>query len=66
MTAATFYKGKHLIGDSLQFQRFSPLSSWLETREYAGRHGDGEGVQSSTFWCKGSRRLCAILGISQF
>ena len=24
------YKGKHLIGTSLQFQRFSPLSSWQE------------------------------------
>jgi hypothetical protein len=25
------YKGKHLIGFSLQFQRFSPLPSWQET-----------------------------------
>jgi hypothetical protein len=24
----TSYKGKHLVGDSLQFQRFSPLSWW--------------------------------------
>lgn len=24
-------KGKYLLGDSLEFQRFSPLSSWLLT-----------------------------------
>jgi hypothetical protein len=30
MTKATLNKGKHLIGSGLQFQRFSPLSSWWE------------------------------------
>lgn len=32
-------KGKHLIRASLCFQRFSPLSSWLETWQHAGRRG---------------------------
>jgi hypothetical protein len=30
MTKANFYKGQHLIGASLQVQRFSPLSSMQE------------------------------------
>ena len=29
------YKGKHLTGDGLLFQRFSPLSSRQETRQCA-------------------------------
>ena len=33
-----FYKGKHFIGVNLQFQRFSPLSSWWEAWQHAGRH----------------------------
>lgn len=55
------YKGKHLIGPGLQFQSFSPLSSWWEVRQHPGRHG----AESSTSWSKGnSKRLCAILGIA--
>jgi hypothetical protein len=41
------YKGKHLIGAGLQFQRFSPLScqeAWWHT----GRHNAGEVVDTST------------------
>jgi hypothetical protein len=48
------YKRKHLIGVSLQFQRFSPLSSWWEAWWYAGRHDAGEGAESSTSVSVGS------------
>ena len=41
------YKYKRLIGAGLQFQRFSPLSSWQETWQSAGRHGAGERAESS-------------------
>ena len=34
-------KCKHLIGAGLEFQRFSPLSAWLEAWKCAGRHGAG-------------------------
>ena len=42
------YKGKHLIGAGLQFQRFSSLSSWWEAWQDKGRHGAGEGAESAT------------------
>ena len=51
------YKGKHLIGAGLQFQRFSPLSScgwgtyWL-----AGRHGNREVAEGSTSVSAGNRK----------
>jgi hypothetical protein len=32
----TSYKGQHLIGAGLQFQRFNPLSSWWEAWQPAG------------------------------
>ena len=41
-------KRKHLIKAGSQFQRFSPLSSWQEAWWCAGRHGAGEGAESST------------------
>jgi hypothetical protein len=41
------YKGQHLIGATLQVQRFSPLSSKLEAWHLPGRHGTGEGGESS-------------------
>jgi hypothetical protein len=41
------YKGKHLTGAALQFQRFSQLS-WQEAQQHAGRHGAGEGAESCT------------------
>ena len=41
------YNRKHLIGADLQFQRFSPLSSWWEVWQHAGRHGAG-GAESFT------------------
>jgi|UPI0000483A66 hypothetical protein len=37
------YKSKQLT----KFQRFSPLSSWEEGWQYAGRHGAG-GTNKST------------------
>ena len=42
------YKVQHFIGAALQVQRFSPLSSWQEARQPAGRHGTGEGAEGST------------------
>ena len=39
------YKGKHLIGSGLQFQRFSPLSSWWGAWQHTGKHGTGEVAQ---------------------
>jgi hypothetical protein len=30
------YKGKHLMGSCLQFQRFSPSSSWQEAWQCSG------------------------------
>jgi hypothetical protein len=42
------YKKQQLIGAGLQVQRFSPLSSWQEAWQCPGRHGDGEGTESST------------------
>jgi hypothetical protein len=45
---ADSYKEKHLIGAGLQFHRFSPLSSWWEVWEGAGRHGAGGAESSST------------------
>ena len=36
------YKGKHLIGAGLQFQRYRPLSSWQEAWQQAGKHGAEE------------------------
>ena len=35
------YKGKHSIRAGLQFQRFSPLSSWPEAWQFADIHGAG-------------------------
>ena len=40
-------QGKYLIGADLQFQRFSPLSSWWEEWQPIGRHG-AVGVESFT------------------
>jgi hypothetical protein len=54
MTKAPFNKGQHLIGAGLRFPRFSLLSfqrfSLLssEAWQHAGRHGAGEGTESST------------------
>jgi hypothetical protein len=53
------YKGNHLIGPGLQFQMFSPLSSWQKAWQYAGRHSAREGAESYTSRDTGSiRRLC--------
>ena len=41
------YIGNNLIEAGLQFQRFSPLSLWQKTWQGAGRHGAGEGSESS-------------------
>ena len=42
------YKEQHLIGAGLQFQRLGPLLSWWQAWECPGRHGAGEGAESST------------------
>jgi hypothetical protein len=55
-----FYKGKHFIGVNLQFQRFSPLSSWWEAWQHAGRHGTG--AENSTPWSEGSKSNCKPTG----
>ncbi|EDL18459.1 mCG1033067, partial [Mus musculus] len=52
----TSYKGKHLIGAALQFQRFSPLLSWQETWQHAGGHGAAGGDESCTSGSTGSRK----------
>jgi hypothetical protein len=49
------YKEKYLIGTGLQVQRFSPLLSWWVAWQHAGRHGAGEGAESSTSRLAGSR-----------
>ena len=55
------YKGKHLTGAGLQFQRVSPLASRQEAWWWcAGRYGAGERAESSTFWSTGSRRLLGL------
>jgi hypothetical protein len=50
------YKGQHLIGAGLQVQRFSPLSSWQEAWQHPGRHGAGEGAESSTSCSEGKQK----------
>ena len=56
MIKATLIKREHLIGAGLQFQRFSPLSSWQGAWWHAGRHGAGELTESSTSASEGSRK----------
>ena len=52
-----YCKGQHLIGAGLQIQRFNPLSSWQETWQGQGRHGAGEGAESSAPWLEAARIL---------
>jgi hypothetical protein len=47
------YKGQYLIGAGLQFQRFRPLSSWQKAWPHLGKHGAGEGAESSTSCSEG-------------
>ena len=57
------YKEKLLNGAGLEFQRFSPLSSWQEGWQCVSRHGAG--AKSSISWSTDSKeRLCATLGIA--
>ena len=49
------YKGKHFIWAGLQFQIFSPLSSWQETWQLSGRHHAIKGAESSVSWLTGSK-----------
>lgn len=39
------YKGKHLMEADLRVQRFSPLSSWQDVWQLAGRHDAGEWIR---------------------
>jgi hypothetical protein len=41
-------QGNSIIGVSLQFQNFEPLSSWWEAWQYSGKHAAGEGTERST------------------
>jgi hypothetical protein len=41
-----FYKEHHLIWAALQFQMFSPLSSWQKIWQHAGKYGAGEELSS--------------------
>lgn len=54
--AITTHKGKHLIGDGLEFQRLSPLLSWQEAWQQAGRHGAGEEAENSISGAEGNRQ----------
>ena len=61
------YKGKHLIGAGLQFQRFNltcqfELSSGQRAWPDVERYGDGEVAESSGFGCAGSRDTGPELG----
>jgi hypothetical protein len=59
----TFYKRQHLIGASLQFQRFRPLSTQQEARPYAVRHGAGGAEISTSLSEDGQeKRLFSTLG----
>jgi hypothetical protein len=41
----TVKKAKRLVGVGLQFQMLSPLASWQEAWQHAGRPGAEEGVE---------------------
>ena len=56
------YKGKYLIGSDLEFQRFSPLSSWQEEWQCAGRPAAG-GAEVCVL-ISSSRRLYYTLGVA--
>ena len=45
MTTGSLIKENKLIGVRLQFQKFSPLSSWWEAWQHTGRYGAGVGVR---------------------
>ena len=49
------YKRKHLIELALQFQRFSPLSSW-RGKTACRQLWCWEGTESSTSWSEGNRK----------
>jgi hypothetical protein len=51
------YKGKHLIGAGLQFQGYSPLSSWQKIWQHAGRSEAGRVESSLHFDLKAARRV---------
>lgn len=52
---STSYKGKHLIEAGLQLLGFTPLSSWWEVWQHAGKLGT-EGAESSTSRSASSRK----------
>jgi hypothetical protein len=58
------HKWKKIFGAGLQFQRFSPLLPWQETKQYWGRCVAGEGVESSTSWSTRSRILWLLLPVN--
>jgi hypothetical protein len=52
------YKGNHLIGAGLQFQRLSLLSSWQEAWQHTGQPSAADGAKSSTFDLRAAERDC--------
>jgi hypothetical protein len=54
------YKGKHLIGAGLHFQRLSPFLSWQEAWQHAGRHSARKRAESSTLELSGSRKWTGL------
>ena len=63
------HKEQHLIGAGLQFQKFSPLFSWLEAQQssqHAGKHGTREGTESSTSWSASSRKWTGLSFLDLF
>jgi len=60
MVTATLYKGKHLIGAGLQFERFRSLLSWMEAWWPVGRYVAGERAESSTPGSSGNREKAGL------
>ena len=59
-----FYKRKYLIGVDLQFQKFSPSSSWQETWLCASKHGAGDGTENPTSRSAGTTETVCHTGNS--
>lgn len=64
MTKVTLIK-KTFNWAGLQFQRFSPLPAWQEAWQRVGRHGSGEGAESSTSRSEVSQDQTLSAGIQE-
>jgi hypothetical protein len=56
ITIAAIIKEKHLIGDGLQFRESVHYLHVRKHYGYVGRHGPGEGDESSASGSAGSRK----------